>query len=187
MGTVFDEIRIGNGPVLGKSWMGSIVEITERIDALAEVLESAKSRSLGGGAIVDREKALQLIAEIRAALPTELQEAQEVIAGATEVRQSAQAQATAAIAAAESRVQALATDHEVAQAAAAQARETLQQAEAQAEHKRAEVDAYVAAKLAAFEGTLAATLESVQHGRQKLASTQLPETVQLPEEVPAPA
>ena len=75
------------------------MDITQRIDDLAQVLESAKSRSLGGGAIVDREKALQLIADIRASLPTELAEAQDIIASAGELRAAAQKQADAVVAA----------------------------------------------------------------------------------------
>jgi cell division septum initiation protein DivIVA len=156
------------------------VDITQRIDALAEVLAAGKSRTLGGGAVVDREKALRIIDDIRASLPTELDRAGEVIASATTIQNNAQVKADSLLAEAQLRCEMLASESEVALQATTKAAQIIAQGEAEAAHKRAEVDAYVDSKLAAFEGTLTSTLESVHHGRQKLASVPLVEPAENP-------
>lgn len=62
----------------------------------------------------------------------------------------------------------LVSTHEVTQSAFAEAEAIRQEARAEADAMRRQVDQYVDAKFAAFEASLAKTLASVQHGRDRI-------------------
>jgi cell division septum initiation protein DivIVA len=145
------------------------VETMQGIDELAEVVAAAKPRALGAGAIIDREQAMRIIDDIRATLPTEIVNAQELLGSIEEIRSTARADADEMIARAKARTEELASEHAVTQEAEAQAQQIVAVAAAEAENKRAEIDAYVESKLAAFEGVLLKTMDAVSTGRKKLA------------------
>lgn len=145
------------------------MDIMQTLDALAEVVAAAKPRALGGGAIIDRDQAMQLVDTARASVPDEIRQAQGVIAERDLVIANAHAEADQVRVNAQAEAQRLVAQDEVTLAANAEAARILEQAHQDADRKRAEIDAYVDAKLAAFEGTLLKTLESVQYGRAKLA------------------
>ncbi len=156
------------------------MDISQTLDALAEVIAAAKPRALGGGAIIDRDQAAQLVEHARSVLPDEVRQAQGIIAERDAV--IAEAQETAEQVAADGREYAaqLVSEHEVTQAARIEAERIVFEAQSQADHKRAEVDAYVDAKLASFEGTLQRTLDAVANGRQKLAGAGPEEPAETP-------
>ena len=145
------------------------MDTIQGIDALAEVLAAAKPRALGSGAIVDREQAMRIIDDIRAALPTEIINAQELMGSIEELRSSAKADAEEIIAQAQAHADELASEHAVTQQAVVDAEQIVSLAETEAANKRTEIDAYVESKLAAFEGVLAKTMDAVAIGRKKLA------------------
>jgi hypothetical protein len=145
------------------------VDITATLDALAEVVASAKPRALGGGAIIDRDRALQLLEQARTTLPEEIRQARGVLAERDIVVANAHAEADQIRVDGRLQAEHLVSQDEVTRAAHAEAERILADAYDEVQRKRAEVDAYVDAKLAAFEGTLQRTLEAVSNGRQKLA------------------
>jgi len=149
--------------------MGTLVEISQSIDALTQVLVDGKARALGSGAVVDREAALRIVDDIKASLPTELLAAQELLDKAEAVRDSASAQAQEVLNQAREQAAALASEHEIVALANQQASHILSEAHSVAEQKKAEIDAYVDGKLASFEGSLQQTLSAVAAGREKLA------------------
>lgn len=145
------------------------MDTVQKVDALAEVVAAAKPRALGGGAIIDREQAMQIIEDIRATLPTEILNAQELLGSIESIRTSAQVESDEIVAQAEARTVELASEHSITQAAHLQAQEIVAVAETEAANKRAEIDAYVESKLATFEGVLTRTMDAVSNGRRKLA------------------
>lgn len=145
------------------------MDITATLDALAEVIASARPRALGGGAIIDREHAMQLVEQARTTLPEEIRQAQGVLAERDIVVANAHSEADQIRADGRMQAEHLVSQDEVTRAAHAEAERILAETYDEVQRKRAEVDAYVDAKLAAFEGTLQRTLEAVAHGRQKLA------------------
>ena len=54
------------------------MDISQTLDALAEVIAAAKPRALGGGAIIDREQAAQLVEHARSVLPEEIRQAKRI-------------------------------------------------------------------------------------------------------------
>ena len=145
------------------------MDISQTLDALAEVIAAAKPRALGGGAIIDREQVAQLVEHARSVLPEEIRQAQGILAERDAVIAEASVQADQIRADAAEQAAVLVAQDEVTRAAHDEAARIMAQAGAEADHKRAEVDAYVDAKLASFEGTLQRTVEAVAAGRQKLA------------------
>lgn len=146
------------------------LDITQTLDALAEVIASAKPRALGGGAIIDREQAAQLVDQARAMLPEEIRQAHGVLAERDAVIADAQAEAEQIRIDAREYAQQLVSQDEITRAARAEGDGILMDAQTEADRRRAEADAYVDAKLASFEGVLQRTMEAVQNGRQKLAA-----------------
>lgn len=145
------------------------MDTIQRIDTLAEVIAAAKPRALGGGAIIDREQAMRIIEDIRATLPMEILNAQELLESTESIRTSAQADSDQLVAEARARTEELASEHAVTQAAVLQSQQIVADAQSEAAKKRAEIDAYVESKLATFEGVLARTMDAVSNGRKKLA------------------
>ena len=145
------------------------MDISESLDALAEVIGAAKPRALGGGAIIDKDAAVQLLDQARASVPDEVRQAQGVLAERDIVIANAHAEADQIRGSARAEADRMVAEDEVTLAADVEARRIIGEAQADADAKRAQVDAYVDAKLAAFEGSLQRTLETVAHGRQKLA------------------
>lgn len=145
------------------------MDTIQGIDALADVLAAAKPRALGAGAIIDREEAMRIIDDVRAALPTEIINAQELLGSIEELRSSAKASAEEIVAQAKAHADELTSEHAVTQEAVVQAEQIVAAAESEAANKRAEIDAYVESKLATFEGVLAKTMDAVANGRMKLA------------------
>ena len=149
--------------------MGTLVDISQSIDALTQVLVDGKARALGSGAVVDRESALRIVDDIKASLPTELLAAQELLDKTEAIRDSANAQAQEVLNQAKEQATLMASEHEVVALANQQASHIVADAHSVAEQKKAEIDAYVDGKLASFEGSLQQTLSAVAAGRDKLA------------------
>lgn len=145
------------------------MDISQTLDALAEVIAAAKPRALGGGAIIDRDAAAQLVEHARAVLPEEIRQAQGILAERDALIAEGQVVADQVRADAKEYAQQLVAQDEITRAAHAEADRIVIEAQGEGDRKRAEADAYVDAKLAAFEGTLQRTMEAVQNGRQKLA------------------
>lgn len=146
------------------------MEITQALDALAEVISEARPRALGGGAIIDRDRAMQLVAEVQQSLPEEMQRANGVLAERDALIDAAAADAEQIRARALQEAEALISADQVTVAAHVEARRIIEEAHLEAQHKRAEIDAYVDGKLASFEGSLQRTLEAVAQGRAKLSA-----------------
>ncbi len=152
------------------------LDITQTLDALAELIAAAKPRALGGGAIIDRDQAAQLVEQAQAMLPEEIRQAHGILAERDAVISEAQVDAEQMRVDAREYAQQLVTQDEITRAATAEGDRILIEAQAEADRRRAEADAYVDAKLASFEGVLDRTAEAVRNGRAKLAGA-VPEPV----------
>jgi cell division septum initiation protein DivIVA len=145
------------------------VDITEALDALAQVISEARPRALGGGAIIDRERAMALMQEVQQSVPEEIRRAHGVLGERDALIEAAAAEADQIRENARHDAAALVADDEITVTARSEAMRIIDEAHAEAQKKRAQIDAYVDGKLAAFEGVLQRTLEEVGHGRAKLA------------------
>ena len=78
-------------------------DLTAILDALEQAVEQARSMPMSSSVLVSRAEVLDLIGQLRATLPTELADADELLATAAEVQARAYAEAEQVIAAARRR------------------------------------------------------------------------------------
>lgn len=137
--------------------------------ALERAIEQARAMPMSSSVLVNRAEVLDLVAQVREALPTQLADADHVLAGADGVLVRARAEAEQLVAGARRRAEELVSAEEVVAAATARAAETVAEAERTAEARRREADDYCDRRLADFEIDLGRVVAQVQAGRAKLA------------------
>jgi cell division septum initiation protein DivIVA len=164
--------------------------VPDALDELVALVESARAMPLSSSCVLPREEALDLLDELRAALPAALEDAREVMAGreellgqardrrdriTTDARDEADRVLTAARDAAErmltdarATAERMVSADGVRRAAEAEARGILQAAEDRAARLKADADAYADGRLALLEDTLARLLGTVERGRELL-------------------
>lgn len=143
--------------------------LTGILEALEQTIASARAMPMSSSVLVNKAEVLDLLDQAYAVLPTQLTQADEVLAGADEVLASAQAQAEQVIATARQRAEELVSAEQVVVAARVRADEILAEAERTAAAMRRDADDYCDRRLADFEIDLGKVLSQVQAGRAKLA------------------
>lgn len=148
---------------------GKPVDVHAALGELRSLVAGARAMPLSASCLVNRADVLARIAEIDAALPRQLSEAESVLADADAVIAEAQEQAAEVLAeAAVERDRRLEQTAEGAEAAA-WAAQVRAEAEADASARMAETDEYVDSRLAHFEVILEKTLELARRGPAELA------------------
>lgn len=145
------------------------VTVPALLDALTDLVERARAMPMSSSVLVNRTEALDLLDELRDALPTQLVRADEVLSDADQVLEDAHAEAERLIATARARSIELISAEQVALQAQIQAREIVTEAEHTALGLRREADDYCDRRLAEFEIDLGKILAQVHAGRDKLA------------------
>jgi vacuolar-type H+-ATPase subunit H len=148
------------------------VDIQAKLDALTEMVETARSMPMSASCIVNRTDVLTLLDEVREMLPAELREALFVIKDRDEVIDEGQRRAERILADAEAERDRLVSETEVVRQAEREADRVIDDANEQARRMQIEVDDYVDAKLANFEVVLHKVLTAVERGRDKLRGRQ---------------
>ena len=144
--------------------------LTGILEALEAAVTGARAMPMSSSVLVNRAELLDLVEQAHAILPTQLSQADEVLAGADEVLDQANRQAESIIAAARARAAELVSAEQVVVAARVRADEIVAAAEATAAGLRQDADDYCDRQLADFEIDLGKVLAQVQAGRAKLAA-----------------
>lgn len=143
--------------------------LTGILEALEQAVSTARAMPMSSSVLVNRAEVLDLVDQAYAVLPTQLTEADEVLAGADDVLAEARRQAEQLIAAARERAEELVSTEQVVVAARVRADEIVAEAERTAEALRRDADDYCDRRLADFEIDLGKVIAQVQAGRAKLA------------------
>ncbi|NTW39437.1 MAG: hypothetical protein HGA44_06040 [Cellulomonadaceae bacterium] len=143
--------------------------LTGILDALQSAVVQARAMPMSSSVLVNRAELLDLVEQAFAVLPTQLTEADEVLAGADAVMVTARQDAEQVIAAARQRAEELVSAEQVVVAARVRADEIVAEAERVAAGLRRDADDYCDRRLADFEIDLGRVLTQVQAGRAKLA------------------
>jgi cell division septum initiation protein DivIVA len=146
------------------------VDVQERLDELAVLIEDAKAMPLSASCLVNRSQVLDLIEEIRQLLPESVQRADELLADREAVVQDGRREADRILDRARTEADRLVSEHEVYLAAVDEADALTRQTIDETARMRKETDDYIDAKLATFEITLQKTLQTVDRGRERLRS-----------------
>jgi hypothetical protein len=144
------------------------MDVIQALDDLASIVEDAKAMPLSSSCLINRAEVLELIDEIRDALPEALSRADSVLRDRSAVLESGRAEAEALIEEAREEQKRLVSAHEVYLVALADADALRVEAAADIERQRREADDYIDARLASFEVLLQKTLTVVERGRERL-------------------
>lgn len=143
--------------------------LTGVLDAIESAVVAARAMPMSSSVLVSRAELLDLVAQARDVLPTQLSEADEVLADADAARSAAQADADALLEAARQEAARLVEAEAVVVAAHERAAQVVADAQTTAEGLRRDADDYCDRRLADFEIDLGKVLAQVQAGRAKLA------------------
>jgi vacuolar-type H+-ATPase subunit H len=109
------------------------MDILHLIDRLEEMVGEARRLPVGGGAVIPRQRILDLIDRMRVAVPREVYDARELVEKQEEILHSARDEAALMLAEAKSRMEERITDTAVVKAAEERSKELLSEAQGRAE------------------------------------------------------
>ena len=144
------------------------MDVEDRLDELAILVEEAKSMPLSASCIVNRAQVLEIIDEIRGVLPDSVSRANAVLADREAVVAEGRREADRMIERAREEQARMVSDHEVYLTAVAAADQLRNEVDQETTRMRQETDDYIDAKLAMFEITLTKTLSTVERGRDRI-------------------
>ena len=116
------------------------MDLLHLVDRLEELVGSAQKMPIGSRAIVDRRRILDIVDQMRVAVPQEVREAQEMVGRRDDLYREAEEEARLIVARAEERAARMVEQHELTIAARARAEEVARQAEARIEERIAEAN-----------------------------------------------
>ena len=145
------------------------MNVNELLDNIEDTLEESAGMPLSGGKrIVDVEQIRDYLDEVRAALPGELRQAQQIVNDRAQIVDSANAQAQAIVKKAEERARILVSDAEIVKAAQQRASEITSAAQTEARTLRQTVTDYCENMLRTTEDTMVENAAQVKNIRNSL-------------------
>ncbi len=162
------------------------MDILHLIDRLEELFNASRPIPFTHNVIVDEDRMLDLIDQMRVAIPEEVKKAQQLLAQRDRLLAQAQEEVNRTLALAREKSEKLVEQDSIVQAARSRADQIIAQAQADAEATRREADEYVMETLRRLEEELERDLTQVRNGIQALRS-QLPPMPTVPAEENAPA
>jgi hypothetical protein len=157
-----------------------IIDIINVVDQLETLISTSKAMPVGGIALVDKKKVMELVDQLRLAIPQEVKAAGEVLAQKDQIISSATLDARRTKTQAEEDLREKLSQNEVYIKAEEALREAelraarmIEQAETESQARRTEADAYALRCLRAFERELNTLNGSVRKGIDLLAGNAL--------------
>jgi hypothetical protein len=151
-----------------------VVERAERLDfellldRLEEVIEGASRVPFGSRVMVDQQDCESIIGQMRLTLPSQLQEAQRIIAERDTILEQARYEAQRILEQANQQASSEALQHEIVRLARGHAAEIEQRAVADSERTREETDEYARQVLGRLTHRVEATLRALKTGALEL-------------------
>ena len=153
-----------------------IIFLVERLESL---IANGRPLPLTRNAIVDRDAALNLIDELRVAVPEEVRAAKRINSEGERIIEKAQEEAERIVARAQEQAAFLIGERGLTDAAEADGRRIIADAEDEAAQVRQGADEYAAGVLAALESEVARSLRGIERGiamlDQRRAASTIPE------------
>lgn len=149
------------------------MSIEETLDQLDELIDRSWSLPLTGGrCVVDADKVRELLDEIRLNMPTEIRQAQSIVADRTEIVNSAKKESEAIISRAEKRAASMVEEEEIVRLSKSKAQEIAQQAQQQSREMRQAAKDFVDNILKNTEETLNGAVVEVRNTRSAFRQAQ---------------
>ena len=151
------------------------MDILHLVDRLEELFNESRPIWLTHSVIVDEDRMLDLIDQMRVAIPEEVKKAQQVLAQRDRILAQAQEEANRTLTLAREKSEGLVDHSQITQAAKVRAAEIEDKAKIESEKTRREADNYVIETLARLEAHLERALNQARNGIYALQSMgQLP-------------
>ena len=145
------------------------MNVNELLDTIEDTLEESTSMPLSGGKrLVDVEKVRDYLDDIRANLPDELRQAQQIVNDRAQIVDTANAQAQAIVKKAEERARILVSDAEIVKAAQQRAAEITAVAQSESRTLRQTVTDYCDNMLKTTEEAMVENAAQVKNVRANL-------------------
>jgi hypothetical protein len=140
------------------------MDILQLIDRLEELFNQSKSIPLTRNVMVDEDRMLDIIDQMRIAIPEEVKKAQQLLGQRDRVLAQAQEEANRTLELARQKADQLASKEMVVQEAQRRADQILAQARTDAEHVRIDADDYVLDSLTQLQAELERISNQVSNG-----------------------
>jgi F0F1-type ATP synthase membrane subunit b/b' len=158
------------------------MDILHLIDRLEELFNESRPIPFTHNVVVDEDRMLDLIDQMRVAIPEEVKKAQQILAQRDRFLAQAQEEANRTIGLAREKSEQLVDQHSIVQAAHARAEQILAQARIDAENTKREADDWVVDTLSRLETQLDRYLTQVRNGMAALHHMHISDVVQQPVE-----
>jgi hypothetical protein len=149
------------------------MDILQLIDRLEELFNESKAIPLTHNVLVDEDRMLELIDQMRIAIPDEVKKAQQVLAQRDRVMAQAQEEANRTIALAREKANEMAHKDNVVVEAQRRAEQILSQGRADAEATRVDADNYVLDSLTHLQDELDRLANQVRNGIRTIEEEQM--------------
>ena len=147
---------------------GGAVDFMYLLDRLEETLVTGSRVPLMARTLVDEQECLDILDQMRVAMPTEIKEARRVIAERDHILAQAREETERIVRAAEQRAARLVEEHAIVRSAEVRANEIEEQAEQDAINIREEADGYAETVLTRVQERLEQALTNVKAGLREL-------------------
>ncbi len=144
------------------------MDILHLVDRLEELFNESRPIWLTHSVIVDEDRMLDLIDQMRVAIPEEIKKAQQVVAQRDRILAQAKEEANRTIALAREKADKTLEDNEIIQAAKMRAEEIINQSHQESEISQREADNYILETLTGLELHLDRMITQVRNGIKSL-------------------
>jgi cell division septum initiation protein DivIVA len=149
------------------------MDILHLIDRLEELFNASRPIPFTHNVVVDEDRMLDLIDQMRVAIPDEVKKAQQLLAQRDRIMAQAQEAANRTVQLARDKSEELVARDPIVQAAQTRAEQIIQQSTMETEVTKREADEFVLVTLTRLEAELKRLLNQVQNGIQTLQPQQL--------------
>ncbi len=146
------------------------MDILHLVDRLEELFNESRPIPLTHSVVVDEDRVLEIIDQMRISIPDEVRKAQQVLAQRDRVMAQAQEEANRTLNLAKRRGEESLSRDSVVEAAHERAEQILDQARADSEAMRSDADEYSVESLAALEDELNRLINQTRNGIAKLSA-----------------
>ncbi len=143
----------------------SIIDLLDRLESL---VNQSRRLPLTPNIVVNEDELLDIVDQVRVALPSEIKEARLLLETRETRLREAQEQAQQLIAEAQDRADRLADEHEISRRAAAEAEQMLSDARDRSRKMRRDADEYARERMEELESQLTDSLAQVRRGLDAL-------------------
>jgi cell division septum initiation protein DivIVA len=149
------------------------MDILHLVDRLEELFNQSRPIPLTHSVVVDEDRMLDLIDQMRVTIPDEVRKAQQLLAQRDRILAQAQEEASRTLSLAREKSEQALDRESLVQAAQARADQIIAKAQADAEATRREADDYVMQTLSKLEMELDRTITQVRNGIRTLQNDKI--------------